>query len=59
MKWEYYILDIYSLKLPILKSNGRLPRLVDGLNDLGQQGWEYCGFIDGGDDKILFKRTTQ
>ena len=58
MKWEYHILEITKLKLPKFDCNGRQNELVKHINELGQQGWEYCGPIDH-DRAILFKRPAQ
>jgi hypothetical protein len=58
MIWEYHIINVLRLKLPILDANGRHAQLTQHLNELGQQGWEYVGPIDGRDN-ILFKRAKE
>lgn len=56
-KWEYHILDVFDLKLPILDRRAGLAQLQQHLNELGQQGWEHTGSALSSDNKtLLFKR---
>jgi len=55
MKWEYYILDLYDLKLPIIDRKKKHNQLQEHINELGKQGWEYTEWISVG-ETMMFKR---
>ena len=45
MKWEYMTVNVeYGSVVRVNDKKFRETRLHEFLNDVGQQGWEVCGF---------------
>jgi hypothetical protein len=49
-KWEYTLVDTRDLSPE---------RVVERLNELGNEGWEYVGTIDGQVDNVLLRRLRE